>query len=108
VKVTVFVLLGALITSSCVSVFGSKQKFHAYVEGLGLVGLPISEATTRLSLEGFNCDPSDKLPMTAPVVCGRYIVGWNLAEELSVSLNRSPDGATVASEAPSYLPITGP
>jgi hypothetical protein len=89
-------------------VFGSEQSFQAYVTRFNLVGLPSSEATLTLSRNGFNCDNYDRLPLTAPVVCGKYIVGWTLAEELTVALYRSADGSTILRVTPGYLPITGP
>lgn len=107
-KIIVLVFLLGMLSCSYEQVFGSDQKFNAYIEHMGLVGLPVSEATAHLAQQRFNCDPLDKRPITAPVTCGRYIVGWNLAEEVGVSLDRSPDGATVAGVRAFYEPITGP
>ncbi len=108
ILITTLAWSASLIAAEKSKVFGSEQAFQAYVAHFKLVGLLSSEATLRLSRDGFSCDSYDKLPLTAPVVCGRYIVGWTLAEDLNIALHRSADGSTIVKVTPSYRPVTGP
>jgi hypothetical protein len=109
-RAAIILCLVALISGcwACAQNYSSRNKFEAFVSSQNLVGLSLSDASSRLSGKGFQCEPYG-LPSAPPaVLCSQYIVGCSLAEEVTVMLHASADRSTVTGVVPGYVPITGP
>ena len=89
-------------------VYGSKEKFEAFVANQALAGRPVADATTRLTSDGFSCKAYGLASAAQPVLCTRRIAGCLVVEEVQVMLYRSTDGAAVDKVVPGYLPVNGP